>query len=214
MDIMKIKTRHVLFRFQMPDWDLNLHLILGTRYNYLVDTGLGSLSVAPVREYLQNDRKPMIVVNTHYHWDHIWGNHVFSDCMIISHRQCRETAECQWAEMLERNKAYVYGDVRKCLPGLVFENTLYFPDDKIRLIYTPGHTSDSISVLDEQEGVLNAGDNIGDTVDKIIPSVQCDKEVYIDTLLKYQTLAFDTCISGHNAVLGNDVIDRILEQYV
>jgi glyoxylase-like metal-dependent hydrolase (beta-lactamase superfamily II) len=96
-----------------------------------------------------------------------------------------------------------------CLPNLVFDDTLYFPDDKIRLFYTPGHTKDSISVLDEVEKIINVGDNIGDTVEEIVPCIETTKEVYENTLLRYMALDIESCVSGHNIVLGKEVFAAI-----
>lgn len=214
MKIEKIKNRNIIFKYNVAEWDLNIHLILGKKYNYIIDTGLGSCSIAPVKEYLGDNHNPIIVVNTHYHWDHIWGNHSFSDCTIISHNLCRELIEKKWDEMMAKNKQFIKGDMQMCLPNLVFEDTFYFPDDKVRIIYTPGHTMDSISVLDEEEKVLNVSDNIGDSIDEILPSIESERDVYINTLLKYKNIDFDTCVSGHNVILGKEIIDTILEQYV
>lgn len=213
MKIQKIKNRSVLFTYdEIPEWNLNLHLILGNKNNYVIDTGLGSLSVAPVKEYIRDDNKPVVIINTHHDWDHIWGNGEFKDSIIISHRLCRELIEAKWDGMLTRNRQYCNGKVEKYLPNLVFENEIYFPEDKIRIFYTPGHTIDSISILDEEEQVLNAGDNIGDTVDEIVPEIGSDKVLYIDTLLGLRSLDFDTCISGHNIVLGREVMEEILRK--
>jgi len=209
MNIQKIKNRSTLFTYDNGSWDLNLHLIRANKYNYIIDTGLGSLSVEPIIEIIKNDNKPSIVINTHYHWDHIWGNSAFRDSIIISQRLCRDLILEKWVYMMNRNGSFCNGAAELCLPSLVFDKELYFPEDKIRLFHTPGHTADSISVLDEEEGVLNVGDNVGDTMEEIIPSIDTDMEQYIETLLKYQTLDFDTCISGHNFTLPKDVIDKI-----
>lgn len=212
MKIEKIKNRNVLFTNSIPaGWDLNIHLIMGDKYNYIIDTGLGSSSIAPIKEYLKHNSKPIIVINTHYHWDHIWGNSSLKNCIIISHKLCREMIEVNWEEMIQRNKQYLNGEVEMYLPNLIFEKELYFPEDKIRIIYTPGHTIDSISVIDEVEKVLNTGDNIGDSIDEIIPSIYCEKDTYINTLLKYKDMNFDTCVSGHNIILERQVIDKILD---
>lgn len=212
MKIEKIKNRNILFTNSIPaGWDLNIHLIMGDKYNYIIDTGLGSSSIAPIKEYLKHNNKPIIVINTHYHWDHIWGNSSLKNCIIISHKLCREMIEVNWEEMIQRNKQYLNGEVEMYLPNLIFEKELYFPEDKIRIVYTPGHTIDSISVIDEVEKVLNTGDNIGDSIDEIIPSIYCEKDTYINTLLKYKDMNFDTCVSGHNIILERQVIDKILD---
>lgn len=74
MKIRKIKDRGVLFTHSNPGWDLNVYLIMGRKCNYIIDTGLGSLSIDPIKDYIKNDNKKTIVINTHYHWDHVWGN--------------------------------------------------------------------------------------------------------------------------------------------
>ncbi|WP_279537974.1 MBL fold metallo-hydrolase [Paenibacillus turpanensis] len=185
---------------------------MGDRYNYLIDTGLGSLSMAPVLEYCKNNDKSTIIINTHYHWDHIWGNHVLKDRIIVSHELCRDMIEKHWEEMLQKNNQYVYGDVGKALPTLTIKNELYFPDDQIRLLHTPGHTLDSISVLDEKDGVLHVGDNFGDSAEFLLPSLACEKDVYRNTILKYIELQkdFDAFISGHYVTNDKQVFEKIL----
>ncbi len=210
MKITKIKNRSVLFTYNNSEWDLNLHLIMGKRYNYIIDTGLGSLSMEPVKEYIKNDNKPIIGINTHYHWDHIWGNGSLQAYMIVSHKLCRELIESEWDRMMQRNGRYVVGEAEKRLPDLTFEKELYFPEDKIRIFYTPGHTIDSISVIDEEEKVINLGDNVGDTLDEIVPNIAAGEKTYRETLLGYNNMEFDTCLSGHNGILGKDVIEKIL----
>ncbi|WP_442604305.1 MBL fold metallo-hydrolase [Paenibacillus sp. KN14-4R] len=212
MRIEKIKTRSVLFRNTVPaGWDICVQLIIGDTYNYIIDTGLGSLNMAPVLDYIHPDNKPIIVINTHSHWDHIWGNHTLRNSTIVSHKLCREMIDSHWDDMLLNSGKHLEGETEKCLPTLTFEGELYFPEDRIRLIYTPGHTIDSISVMDEIDQVIHVGDNIGDSMDELVPSLYCDKETYRHTLLKYKELDCDTFVSGHNQVLGKEVMDQILE---
>jgi glyoxylase-like metal-dependent hydrolase (beta-lactamase superfamily II) len=212
MQVRKIKGRGVLFTHSNPGWDLNVYLIIGRKYNYIIDTGLGSFSVEPIKEYLKDNNRTTIVINTHYHWDHIWGNGSLKDCIIVSHKLCREMIQSKWEEMIQKNNQYCYGDVEMYLPNLVFEKELYFAEDKIRLFHTPGHTLDSISVLDEEDGVVLLGDNIGDSIEDLIPSIYCEKDVYINTMKEYEEMDFDICISGHNTILKKDVIGKILNK--
>lgn len=212
MEIKKVKNRGVLFTYTTSEgWNLNIYVIMGERYNYIIDTGLGPLDVEPIKKYIKDSNKPIIVINTHYHWDHVWGNSSFENCIIISHKLCREMIEVKWEEMISKNKQYCNSEIKMQLPNLVFEKELYFPEDKIRIIYTPGHTIDSISVIDEEEKIINVSDNVGDNIDEIVPSIYCEKDLYIDTLLKYREMDFDTCISGHNIILGKEVIEEILD---
>ncbi len=210
MQIKNVNNRGVLFTFINPEWDLNIYLITGKKYNYLIDTGLGSTCVDAVKNFLKNDTKETMVINTHYHWDHVWGNGSIKENTLIAHRLCLEMLLSCWDMMLVKNNRFCLGEAQLKLPDLVFETELYFPEDRIRLFHTPGHTADSISILDEEDQVLILGDNVGDNMEEIIPALYCEKSVYINTMEKYLSLDFDTCISGHNTILGKDVIRQIL----
>lgn len=210
MKIDKIKNRHVIFKFNIADWDLNIHLIMGNKNNYIIDSGLGSLSIKPVIDYIREDMKPIILINTHYHWDHIWGNHILENGTIISHKLCRDMIQNKWDDMFERKMEYIKGDTKKCLPNLVFEDMLYFPEDSIRIFHTPGHTIDSISVYDEVEKVINVSDNIGDNMEEIIPSLENDTDIYRKTIQEYKNMDIEYVVSGHNVVLKKDIFYKII----
>lgn len=212
MIIDKISNRNIIIKHNVAEWDLNIHLIMGNKYNFIIDTGLGSWSVMPVMKYLANNTNPVIIINTHYHWDHIWGNHLFANSTIISHRLCREKIIEKWDDMISRYKQFIKGEVQMCLPNMVFESSLYFPDDKIRLFHTPGHTYDCISVFDEEDKVLNISDNIGDSMDEIVPSIETDKETYHKTLLRYKNIGFKTCVSGHNRTFGKETLELLIKE--
>jgi glyoxylase-like metal-dependent hydrolase (beta-lactamase superfamily II) len=209
MDVKRIKSRGVHFTHTTFDeWDLNMYIIRGRRHDFIIDTGLGAPHTEEMRGYL-SPIKSTVIINTHHHWDHIWGNGALQEKTIVAHELCREMIGSQWEQMMRKNFEYCLGDVSMALPDLVFTEEMYFPEDKVRLVYTPGHTIDSISVLDEVDGVLHAGDNVGDTLEEIVPALYCDKQYYLDTLTKYAGLDFDTCVSGHNMPLEKDIFDRI-----
>jgi len=214
MKAVKITDRNIMFfKPTIYEWDLNLGLILGKNRNYIIDTGVGSGSVKPILDFIGGDKKPIVVVNTHWHWDHIWGNWVFKDSVIISHSICRALADKHWDEDVEKNAQHVIdGEVYKQLPNLVFENKLYFPDDGISIFHSPGHTADCISVYDEIDKVLHAGDNIGDTNDAIVPHIDTDLETFIELIALYEKYDFEVCISGHNKTQGRDVLARMASE--
>jgi glyoxylase-like metal-dependent hydrolase (beta-lactamase superfamily II) len=210
MKLSKIKNRGTLFTYDHPGWDLNIYLIRGRNYNYIIDTGIGSCCIEPILNYIKDDAKKTIIINTHYHWDHVWGNSSFEGCILISHKLCREMIQSHWDEMLSKNGNYCYGEAKMLLPDLIFEDELYFCEDNIRLFHSPGHTLDSISILDEEDHVLILGDNIGDSMEELLPSINCKRAIYRNTMLKYEQMNFDICISGHNTVLEKEIIRTIL----
>ena len=210
MNIQSIMHRGTLFVSNAPGWDYNMYLIRGERHNFIIDTGLGGGSVRPIMEQIGGDHGKTVVINTHHHWDHVWGNGPFEGCTIVSHQLCRGIIASEWARMIRQHGQHADGEVAMRLPNLTFRQELYFAEDRVRIFHTPGHTPDSISVLDEADGVLMLGDNIGDSMDEIVPSLGCDVETYRNTLEQYEAMRFDACVSGHNRVLGKDVIGTIL----
>ncbi|MCL2854813.1 MAG: MBL fold metallo-hydrolase [Defluviitaleaceae bacterium] len=211
MKPIRITGRHVMFSQPIVRWgfDLNMGLILGKHRNYLIDTGFGSNSVAPVLEYLAGDDKPIIAINTHACWDHVWGNHVFEKGLIIGHKIAQEMLAKHWGDVVAKNAEYVDGDVRKCPPNLTFEGEMHFADDGISIFHTPGHSPCSISIIDTVDKVLYAGDNIGDTMDKIIPEIYGDMNDFRATVDFWKKLDFEIAISGHNKPQTKAVIKNI-----
>lgn len=213
MKPIKITERNIMFSepmsYEGDEYDLNMGLIIGKQYNYVIDTGFGSGSITPVFKYLRDNEnnKPIIVVNTHWHWDHVWGNWMFPNSTIISHTKCRELIDRYWDKAVRDNEEYINGEVHKHLPNLVFEDSLYFPKDKIKLFYTPGHSLDCISIYDEVDKVLYAGDNVGDTMDNIVPSIYTDVETFKRGVIDvYKNYDFEICISGHLKPCGKEVV--------
>jgi len=210
MKAVKVTERNIMFSKPMgKDYDLNLGLILGINRNYIIDTGVGSGSIEPILDYIGSDKKPIVIINTHWHWDHMWGNWVFKDNIIISHSICKTLADKHWNKCAEFHAKHIDGEVQKKLPNLLFDDKLYFPDDGISIFHSPGHTEDCISIYDEFDRVLHAGDNIGDTDEIIVPEIDTDLDTFKRLLVLYGNIDFEVCISGHNKPQGKDVVSRM-----
>jgi N-acyl homoserine lactone hydrolase len=141
---------------------LYVHVIDHPDARVLVDTGITELhpAVADVdprlRPLSQQDFDLAgidIVVNTHLHYDHCGGNHLFAGVPI--HVQARELADArsldnytirEWVDFDDATYVEHEGEV-ELLPG-------------IRLLPTPGHTDGHQSVLVETGGrpVVVGGD--------------------------------------------------------
>jgi glyoxylase-like metal-dependent hydrolase (beta-lactamase superfamily II) len=55
-------------------------LVAGADRAVILDTGMGILPIRPIAESLTN--RPISVVNTHYHFDHVGGNYEFDEIAI------------------------------------------------------------------------------------------------------------------------------------
>jgi glyoxylase-like metal-dependent hydrolase (beta-lactamase superfamily II) len=51
-----------------------------------------------------------LVINTHFHWDHAWGNQVFPEATIVGHADC--------PAMMDRDREYVVNRVQNLKRGL------------------------------------------------------------------------------------------------
>jgi glyoxylase-like metal-dependent hydrolase (beta-lactamase superfamily II) len=190
-------------------YDLNIGLIIGNVYNYVIDTGLGSGSIKPILEYLSSDSKPVVVVNTHCHWDHIWGNFMFKGSMIIASPLCRELQDKHWEDALIQNRDRVDGEIEKCVANTILDGSLFFPDDGVTIFSAPGHGWDDISVYDAIDKVLYVGDNVGDTDDEIVPWIGTDMGTFREMINTYRNYDFDFCVSGHNKPQDKTVLSRM-----
>ena len=92
---------------------------------------------------------------------------------------------------------------------MVFDKSLYFPDDCISIFHTPGHSPDCISIYDAVDKILYAGDNIGDTEDEIIPEIDTNLETFRCLIETYKQYDFECCISGHNKPQKKAVLARM-----
>ncbi len=74
-------------------------VILTPRLAIVVDTLTGPRDMDPVVEFLAAEAagRRIAVVNTHHHWDHVFGNAAFAGADIIAQRACPRliTAELQ-----------------------------------------------------------------------------------------------------------------------
>ena len=207
----KISNRNTVFTtFENSKGGIvSMGLIQGKRHNFIIDTGIGGGSAHAMLEYIGDDKKPIIVINTHAHWDHIYGNWVFADSMIIGHKLCREIMDKNWDADLkmvtEDSDRYTDGEIHKCLPNMVFEGALHFPEDGITLFHSPGHTADHISVYDAVDKVLYIGDNFG-VFDGVAYYWGEDLSDFERLIKSYRQCDFDICVPTHSEPQAKEVL--------
>jgi glyoxylase-like metal-dependent hydrolase (beta-lactamase superfamily II) len=146
------------------------YLIIGTRRALLFDTGMGISNIQAVVAGLT--KLPVSVVNSHTHNDHVGDNWRFSDVYGMdtdfTRANARGSKEDAQAELApdEICGALPAGFDAKSYMTKDFHIAHWLHDgDKIdlgertlKVIATPGHTPDSIALLDEENGLLFTGD--------------------------------------------------------
>ncbi|WP_411681978.1 MBL fold metallo-hydrolase [Clostridium thailandense] len=209
MENIKISENcNVLVYDNIESYTTNVFLIEKKSKIFIIDTFCGTDSMIPIKKALEGKDKEVIVVNTHFHWDHVWGNCSFKENMIISHEKCRELLDKHWDEQLKKNEKYILGNAEKYLPNLTFDTSINFHDEGIEIFYSPGHTIDSMSIFDHDEKILYTGDNLEKP---IIYVEDKDIETYIKTLKKYLDYKPKKIMAGHTLNLTEDNINQTIK---
>ncbi|PWR72135.1 MBL fold metallo-hydrolase [Methanospirillum lacunae] len=202
MRVERIADRGHLLTF---DDEISLYLISGKMFDLLCDTHLGPVSIEEINSYLKikPENHRLLIFNSHSDWDHIWGNCVFRDHIIIGHEMCRQRMNERGAFDLIQNAAQKRGDVELIPPNLTFSDELTLEDEGIRFTYAPGHTVDSTVCYDMTDEVLY----LGDLVEDPIPYLDAyDLDQYIDTLTSLLDHPARILISAHSGLVTRDLI--------
>jgi glyoxylase-like metal-dependent hydrolase (beta-lactamase superfamily II) len=147
------------------------YLIVGSKQALLFDTGMGIASIRPLVERLTT--LPVIVINSHSHPDHVGGNHEFADILALdlSYTRAHEKGFAH-AEVAEEVQP---GNICGALPaGFMPASYAILPwkvshrvhdgtrialgSRTLEIICLPGHTPDSLALLDREHGQLFIGD--------------------------------------------------------
>ena len=153
------------------------------------------------------------VVNTHYHADHTFGTCLFDSAQVVSHRLCRELLDTHGRASLEQaqGSSREFAGLEVILPELVFDTGvmyLHLGGTNLQMWHTPGHSSDSIACLVEEERILFGAD----TIMPIPFFADGSWEAYVATLEFLLPQSFENVIQGHGEIiLRGEVREKIEE---
>lgn len=210
-----------VYRRRYESLDLNVGVVLGDDGILIVDTrstheeaaellrDLGTLTDLPVRW----------VVNTHWHWDHVFGNSAFPNCEIWGHELCRVGME----RFGERMKV----DARGWLPAhqhAQVDEVVIVPPDRtfsdsvslaigraVHLTYHGlAHTDADIVVRTPGSGVAF----FGDMIEESAPPNFGDSYplLWHETLESAMTDMPAVAVPGHGDVVDGDFVRTQLEE--
>jgi len=122
----------------------------------LIDTGC-DYTKNELAEFLK-DKKPSVIVNTHYHEDHVGGNALLVDRFGVRTLAHPETI-CLMAERYEMHpyRVEVWGYPTPCTADPI-GTAVKDGAVSLRVVETPGHCRGHISLFEETRGILFSGD--------------------------------------------------------
>jgi glyoxylase-like metal-dependent hydrolase (beta-lactamase superfamily II) len=147
-------------------WQQNVsYLLLGRRRALLFDTGPGLYSIRQVVRSLT--QLPLIVIPSHLHFDHVGDLAEFTDVRLLDTPALR--AEAQDGEFVETPAQFMLkSGIRYHVAGWVRDGQSIDLGGRTVTVYsTPGHTPDSVSILDAGGDRLFTGDLINRVVSLI-----------------------------------------------
>ena len=151
--------------------DVWMHLIVGPEKAMLIDTGYGLGDLKGLVDEITGG-KEIVVVNTHDHFDHAYGNCRFG--RAYCHEYLVPYLQTQHAHMWDYlfdafgNNIWLDFD-RKDLPVFEEYEIIGVPDGytwdlgggyEVELIFTGGHAAGHAAYLDKHNRILFTGDNI------------------------------------------------------
>jgi len=150
-------------------------LIVGSSRAVLFDSGLGVGRIGAVVSRLT--ALPVTVINSHTHFDHVGGNSEFGDVRNLDEPFSYASARGEVGDALRKYAKETLAEDRVCgaLPAGVTSRDYIIPtwriaalvrdgeiidlgDRRLDVLGTPGHTPDSVSLLDRANGLLFTGD--------------------------------------------------------
>ena len=159
-----------VFRRRYESFDLNIGVVIGEEAVLLVDSRASHRQADQLRDELLTltDLPVGWVVNTHFHWDHTWGNARFPEAALWGHERCRsemiENGEEARRAVLEWMPVEQYDAVNEVVitpPTETFASSalLDIGGRVVELRYHGlGHTNSDIVVRVADAAVLFAGD--------------------------------------------------------
>ncbi|HYM15331.1 MAG TPA: MBL fold metallo-hydrolase [Dehalococcoidia bacterium] len=210
-----------VFAFVQPDgsWGLNnTGFIVGRDAVLAIDACFTERRTRALIDAVRDRAGPRpvrMLVNTHHHGDHTFGNHLFlPDATIIGHERCRRAILREGLAAHALFPGVEWGEIVLAPPSVTFTDRLelWLDDMKVELIsVAPAHTTNDIVAWLPEQRLLFAGDAVfhGGTPFALAGSV----EGWIEALARLRALDAETIVPGHGAICGASVLDD-MEEYL
>lgn len=191
-------------------------LMLDTKFRVLVDAGFGPTR----REAVMAAGEVDVIINTHFHLDHAFGNQFFPKAKVWAH-------ELDAPALRSRGqfKAYTGFDGISDFPDfpggphaqvvdreLVDGDILDFGEIVLKVIHTPGHTPGHISLFEPEAGILFSGDIDLTPFGPWYGNKRSNLEAFKRSIKRLIELNPKLIVTGHSGIITDNIQAR-LRQY-
>lgn len=193
-------------------------LMLNNGLKVLVDTGFGPSRRVAIMATGEVD----VIINTHFHLDHAYGNQFFPKAQVWVH-----TSDAPALRSPEHFFAYTgfcefykYAD-DKHFPGgpprrevdreLADGEVLDFGDVRFQVIHTPGHTPGHIALYELQSGILFSGDIDLSPFGPWYGNLRSNLEEFADSIKRLIELKPKVLVTSHAGIVTDNISERLRE---
>ncbi|WP_066947903.1 MBL fold metallo-hydrolase [Streptomyces lushanensis] len=201
-------------------WCLNnAGLVVGADTSVLVDTAATESRARHLARQVGAvvGSGPDIVVNTHFHGDHVFGNGLFAPrATVVAHEGTRADMEEAGLGLRGLWPRVAWGDTRLVLPTLTFRTELTLrlgtTGPRAELLHLgPAHTATDVAVWVPGPDVLFAGDLLWSGVTPYV--LMGSVEGSLRAVARMRALRPRVVVPGHGAVGGPELLD-LTEEYL
>eukprot|EP01119_Soliformovum_irregulare_P020646 TRINITY_DN6720_c0_g1_i4.p1 TRINITY_DN6720_c0_g1~~TRINITY_DN6720_c0_g1_i4.p1 ORF type:complete len:263 (-),score=31.24 TRINITY_DN6720_c0_g1_i4:567-1355(-) len=170
-----------------------LYVIVGDDRCILIDTGCGRGNyLSFVDENVNVKKLPFLIVCTHVHFDHVGGNNLLGGsprclgiCMGSANKTFTNNCDINSLCMAHNTSVKPFSVTRWLEEGdRIFLSKDEKEKDSLEVIFTPGHTPDSIALFAHWEQRLFVGDTIYPYTAIHLDSIGSSLVSYIETMKK------------------------------
>ena len=192
----------------------------------MIDTPQFPLDAVRWREQIAQHGKPIYLINTEPHIDHITGNYFFREPTVIAHQGVKDRFTRSIGpldHLIERTRradpegVWLLHGYQPNPPstGLQEDTTLKLGDHTIQIRYLPGHTNCELAVIVPEERVAFVSDNVFCRVQTFLQEAYPDE--WLAALKEIATWDVDYIVPGHGEVCTKDYLPEqaaVIEEWV
>ena len=196
---------------------VNSTLIIGDTGAILIDTGFtDEIGAHLAKEVAKLTRKPVkVVINTHHHGDHSFGNAAFPGAKFISSEMCRKLlieGEGEWLGIIQGALGRKLPNTRAVPATEVYakQTRTDVVIDGVKLTFwvpEAAHTAGDMMIWLPEDKVLVGGDI---TVNQITPNFRdANVKLWIETLAEVKAMPAKTIIPGHGPLMSTKAVGKM-----